>query len=237
MGIAHVAFRVSDYEKSRNFYNKLGFQQAFEFADPGKPRVSFIKINDRQFIELYERTDNSQQLGLMHICFETDDITSLRSAYIKEGLEATEIKKFRAGNLLFVIHDPEGQLIEYTQYLPASLHSQARGKYLGDQRISERLLEISTPAQDFSAQRSFYSSKLGFQPVGSSTTQLLIPGKSGERIELLRKSAAPQAKIVFKIKNLRSAARNLRGLQEQRQGRDLSTSDPDGTLVVFTTGR
>jgi catechol 2,3-dioxygenase-like lactoylglutathione lyase family enzyme len=50
VGIAHVAFRVRDYEKSRTFYQKLGFEQAFEFADPGKPSVSFIKINDHQFL-------------------------------------------------------------------------------------------------------------------------------------------------------------------------------------------
>src|SRR5271154_3382702 len=52
-GIAHVAFRVTDVQKSREFYRTLGFEQAFEIADPGKPLVSYIKINDRQFIEFY----------------------------------------------------------------------------------------------------------------------------------------------------------------------------------------
>ena len=52
-GIAHVAFRVADLDKSRAFYHTLGFEQAFEFADDGKTSVVFIKINDDQFIELY----------------------------------------------------------------------------------------------------------------------------------------------------------------------------------------
>ncbi|HYK49988.1 MAG TPA: VOC family protein [Terriglobales bacterium] len=50
-GIAHVAFRVNDLDKSREFYHTLGFDQAFEFTDAGKISVAYIKVNDRQFIE------------------------------------------------------------------------------------------------------------------------------------------------------------------------------------------
>src|ERR1019366_9694906 len=32
-GVAHVAFRVSDVPKSREFYRTLGWEQAFEFSD------------------------------------------------------------------------------------------------------------------------------------------------------------------------------------------------------------
>ena len=35
-GIAHIALRVNDLQKSREFYHKLGFEQAFEFTDNGK---------------------------------------------------------------------------------------------------------------------------------------------------------------------------------------------------------
>ena len=48
-GIAHVAFRVSDVAKSHEFYQKLGFEQSFEFNDPGKPPVSYMRVNDTQF--------------------------------------------------------------------------------------------------------------------------------------------------------------------------------------------
>ena len=60
-------------------------------------------------------------MGLIHICYEVHDIESLRNAYIKLGLNPPEAKKFRAGNLLFVLRDPEGQIVEFTQYLPGSL--------------------------------------------------------------------------------------------------------------------
>ena len=32
-GVAHVAFRVADVPKSREFYRTLGWEQAFEFSD------------------------------------------------------------------------------------------------------------------------------------------------------------------------------------------------------------
>jgi hypothetical protein len=207
---------------------------ALEFTDPGKPRVSFIKINDRQFIELYERTEDSQQPSLMHICFETGDIATLRGAYIKEGLEATEIKKFRAGNLLFGMHDPEGQLIEYTRYLPGSLHFSDRGRHLGKQGVSEYLLGASTPVQDLASERAFYISKLGFRATDSGPGNLLLPGESGEGVELFSKSADYKANIVFRVKSLSGTARNLRELNLRRRARNLYTEDPDGTVVVFT---
>lgn len=120
-GIAHVALRVADLEKSRQFYESLGFEKAFEFSDNGKVTELFVQINDRQFIELYPRAQESQSMGLIHICYEVHDIESLRNAYIKLGLNPPEAKKFRAGNLLFVLRDPEGQIVEFTQYLPGSL--------------------------------------------------------------------------------------------------------------------
>ena len=58
-GMAHVAFRVTDLSRSREFYPTLDFVEAFEFHDPGKPPVSYVKINNRQFIELYGGADDS----------------------------------------------------------------------------------------------------------------------------------------------------------------------------------
>src|SRR5689334_23932801 len=81
-GMAHVALRVTDIRKSREFYGRLGFEEAFTFSDPGKPPVSYLKVNDRQFIELYERSDDAQPPGLMHVCYEAGDIDALREYYL-----------------------------------------------------------------------------------------------------------------------------------------------------------
>lgn len=238
-GIAHVAFRVDSLEKSREFYRALGFEQAFEFTNEGKTAVAFIKINDRQFIELYPRTASSEAGGLLHVCFEASDIEVLRAAYVKQGLNPGEIKKFRAGNLLFVMHDPEGQLLEYTQYLPDSLHSVGRGKHLGEHRISQHLWKATATVQDIAAERRFYTSTLGFEGRGSAGGELRIPGNSGDEVEL--QSASPTAKpsIAFAVANVRHTAHELRsrGLKVNKTRGSVSITDPDGALIVFAAPR
>ena len=160
-GIAHVALRVNDLEKSREFYKTLGFEQAFEFTDNGKTSVAYIKVNDRQFIELIPRTSDSQPGGILHICFETADVESLHKTYLDRGLQPTEPKKARAGNLLFVMHGPDNQLLEYTQYMPESLHSLDHGKHLEAQRISTHMLEATTAVKDLAAERTYYIGQAG----------------------------------------------------------------------------
>ena len=58
IGMAHMAYYVSDLKQARDYY--AGFfriEQAFTLKNPdGTDHVVFIKINDHQFIELYGRT-------------------------------------------------------------------------------------------------------------------------------------------------------------------------------------
>ncbi len=232
-GIAHVAFRVSDLQKSRAFYAKLGFEKAFEFTDVGKVVELFVKVNDRQFIELYPRTQDSQRLELMHICFEASDIESLRQTYVQQGLLPSEAKKFKAGNLLFVLHDPEGQLVEYTQYLPGSLHSEDRGKHLGSHRLSEHLQASSTPVKDLASERVFYVDKLKFGNRSPEGVWLHLPGTVADEIEL--QPAATSAQITFSVADVKKTADVLRrrGLEADVQPDAVTVSDPDGTRIVF----
>ena len=85
-GIAHIAFRVSDLDREIAFLGKLGYEEAFTITYGGKTTEVFIKINDRQFIELYPQTDPSQPLGWMHVCFEAGDLNALQQYYASEGL-------------------------------------------------------------------------------------------------------------------------------------------------------
>src|SRR5258708_8848753 len=80
-GIAHIAFRVSDLTRSRIFYQKLGFQQAFVTTKDGKITESFLKVNDQQFIEIYPQQDPSQSIGIMHVWFEPNDLDTLNRSY------------------------------------------------------------------------------------------------------------------------------------------------------------
>jgi len=241
LGIAHVAFRVSDVSRAREFYRKLGFEQAFEFADPGKPPVSYMKINDRQFIELYGRADDSQPLGLMHVCYEVADIEGLVSEYSKRGLNPPPARKARAGNLLFVIRDPEDQIIEYTQYLPGSMHFEDRGQHLGEQRISQQLIGAGVPVRDLAAERAFYTSKLAFETANDdrNETSLRIPGRASEEILLERQTPTAKSEIVFGVPDLRQTSKELRarGLTVQDHKDAITVADPDGTVLIFKAER
>jgi catechol 2,3-dioxygenase-like lactoylglutathione lyase family enzyme len=236
-GIAHVAFRVNDLAKSRDFYNKLGFEQAFEFTDASRTSVAFIKVNDRQFIELYPRTADSQPGGLLHICFEASDIESVRGAYLKRELLPAEVKKARAGNLLFVMHDPEGQLLEYTQYLPDSLHSMDHAKHLGEHRISDHLLEATTWVKDIQAERAFYAAALSFESASPTGFEFFIAGNSGDKVGLQPQTATAQPRITFRVSIVRRTARDLRsrGFHVQKSRGAASIADPDGSILSFVS--
>ena len=236
-GIAHVAFRVNDLQKSRDFYETLGFVQAFAFSDAGKTSTAFIKINDHQFIELYPRTSDSQPGGLLHICFEAADLQSVRNAYLTQGLQPTEIKKARAGNFLFVMHDPEGQLLEYTQYLPDSLHSQTQGKFLDNRRISRHLFAATAGVKDLQTERAFYVTRLAFRESSPGSSRLYPAGDAENEVQL--QSASEKPRIEFSTADLEETARDLRsrGFRLQKSHGAISITDPDGTIIQFTSPR
>ena len=81
LSIAHAAMRVSDLSRSREFYRKLGFEEAFVFEKNGLPTEVFLKVNDDQFIELYPRENNSQASGFMHVCFESSNLEGLNRLF------------------------------------------------------------------------------------------------------------------------------------------------------------
>ncbi len=236
-GIAHVALRVNDLQKSHDFYGKLGFEEAFSFTDAGKVSVSYVKVNDRQFIELIPRTSDSQPGGILHTCFEVADIESLHKAYVDTGLQPTEAKKARAGNLLFVMHGPDNQLLEYTQYMPDSLHSRDHGKHLSERRVSTHMLGATTAVKDLPGERSYYTSKLGFKGTGSDGNEMYIAGNSGDKLELQLDAPTTRPHVVFTAGNLRKTAHDLRsrGLKVEKSRHAVSVTDPDGTVIVFVT--
>ena len=117
-GVAHVAIRVHDLAASVAFYEKLGFEQAFDLRKNDIPYESFIKINDNQFIELYPVTERDATVGFLHLCFEGEDLNAIYNDYVSHGLTPTPVRKAGAGNLLFTLKGLQQfsvpQNIEYT---------------------------------------------------------------------------------------------------------------------------
>ena len=189
-GIAHIAIRVKDIAASVDFYHKLGFEQAF--ANTGKDGVvtqSFLKINDRQFIELYPITDRDTRIEFLHLCFEGADLNAIHDYYVAEGLTPIAVRTAGAGNLLFTMKGPQQfadpQNIEYTQYMPGSKHTVDFGQHLGPDRVGDKMTVVALAMQDPAAARTYYLTKLGFTPSKSNPALLDLPGTPGESVEIV----------------------------------------------------
>jgi catechol 2,3-dioxygenase-like lactoylglutathione lyase family enzyme len=234
-GIAHIAVRVKDIATSVAFYRKLGFDQAFaNLAKDGTTVTqSFIKLNDRQFIELYPVTTRDPQIGFLHLCFEGADLNALHDFYVSEGLTPIAVRTAGAGNLLFTMKGPQQfadpQNIEYTQYMPGSKHTLDVGQHLGPDRVGEKMIVVALAMQDPAAARDFYLHKLGFAPVPGSKDRLSLPGNSGEEVEIVPVSElGPRSSIVLESANLEKAAGQLQRQQVEFNRATATSTGPEG---------
>lgn len=237
-GIAHAAIRVTDLVRSRDFYEKLGFEEAFAMDQGGTPTQSFIKINDRQFIELYPQRGPSQAIGFMHVCFESGDLEGLNRFYIAQGLSPNAVRRAGAGNLLFTMEGPEKQNIEYTQYMPGSRHTNDRGKHLGASRVAEEILAVGIEMEAPAPAATFYKEKLEFVAGRAwvpGQNWLNLPGKSKQLVEISHRAPGTAFQLFFSVSNLRSAEGQLKALHLRYKRRKslLLALDPDGNRLVF----
>jgi len=236
-GIAHIAIRVSNLDNSRNFFRRLGFEESFSLASGGTTKEVFVKINDHQFIELYPRTDAHQALGWMHVCYESDSLQDLNSSYGARGLKPSPVVKAGAGNLIFSLKDPENRVVEFTQYMPGSLHFADRGKHLGEHRISNELIGIRVSTPDLALLERFYRLGLGFdEQQVKAGTRIRIPGKTHQWIEFDKTSASRSTEFWMLLSNAREAAREAmeQGFAVRRKKRVAFIDDPDGNIFAFT---
>src|ERR1700761_1747553 len=207
-GIAHVAFRVSDLEKSRAFMHRLGFEEAFALTGNEKATEAFFKVNDRQFIEIYERHD-SQPLGWMHVCFESNSLPALDDLYQSRSLDPSKVVKGGAGNLLFSLHDPEGRVVGFTQYMPGSRHTLDHGLHLGPGRISDELEGIEVPSPSLLPAQRFYVDGLGLVGQSASPMAHLRIADTDQWIALRSGGTDHRPRFIFRVKNVQQAARTL----------------------------
>lgn len=256
-GIAHIAIRVKDLPASVEFYRKLGFEQPFAMNRGDVITQSFIKINDRQYIELYPVTERDTQTGFLHLCFEGGDLNPIHDYYVAEGLTPIAVRKAGAGNMLFTLKGPqqysEPQNIEYTEYMPGSRHSNDFGQHLGPDRVGDKMTVVALAMQDPAAARAFYIDRLGFTPSKRNADRLDLPGgESGEQVEIVSVSElGPRSSIVLTTPDLNKAEAQLKRQQVPykrasasagAQGKTttvemIAVTDPDGNIIRIQQAR
>ena len=239
-GIGHIAYRASDLDKEVAFLAKLGYEKSFGFTDAaGKTNEVFVKVNDREFIEVYAQTDPAQPLGWMHVCYEADDINGLVAALTARGLPAKPARKAGAGNLISSLDDPEKRVTEFTQYMPGSRHTLDKGLHLGEHRISDKLLGFEVPVPDVEAAKKFYVAGLGFEArEGKEGLRLSVPGAPDLRIQI-RAAATGGPETLFRVADAAKPAEQLKalGLTVKQERNRVLVSDPDGNVFAFVAPR
>src|SRR5215831_593565 len=177
LGVAHIALFVSDIEKSRAFYKDfLGFSEPFQLDNPDRSlSLTFIKVNDRQYIELFPGLETGAD-RLNHISIQTDDAEAMRVYLASRGIAVpAKVPKGRIKNSNFNVKDPDGHTVEIVQYEPDGWSMREKGKFMTNARISERMLHVGIIVGDLSAAQKFYGDILGFREIwrGSSRGDVL----------------------------------------------------------------
>jgi lactoylglutathione lyase len=166
VGISHIALMTGDLAAARAFYgHTLGFQEPFTVNKPaGGLMLTYFKVNDHQYIEIFPELSTPTGDRLSHIAFETTNARALRDYLAARAVKVPDtLMPGLDGNLSFTAKDPDGHTVEFVEYLPGSLHSRNFGKFLPDTRISEHMIHLGITIRDRAAADRFYKDILGFQ--------------------------------------------------------------------------
>jgi catechol 2,3-dioxygenase-like lactoylglutathione lyase family enzyme len=171
VGVAHIGLRTDDIAAARRFYGGvLGFREPFsldKLPEEGTGLLlTYFKVNDHHYIEVFPELKDPKQDRLSHISFETTDIDALYAYLKNRGVKVPEkLEPMQDGNRGFDVFDPDGHDVEFIQYMPGSLHSRNFGKFLPSTRISQRMIHVGVVVKDRAAADRFYKDILGFQDI------------------------------------------------------------------------
>ncbi len=167
VGVAHIGLKTDDIAAARKFYGGvLGFGEFTLDDPPGTLLLSYFKVNDHQYIEVFPNLNDPKEDRLSHISFETSDAEQLRAYLASRGVKVPEkLEPMLDGNRGFDVFDPDGHDVEFVELRPGSLHSRNFGKYLPTTRISERIIHVGVVVKDRAASDHFYKDILGFREI------------------------------------------------------------------------
>ncbi len=129
-------------------------------------QITYFKINDHQYIELFPELNDPQKDRLTHVGFETTDVERLRQYLASKGVKVPEkVDLLPDGSRGFNVFDPDGHDVEFVQYVPQSLEYRNMGKFMPATRISQHMIHVGVVIQDRAAADRFYHDILGFRDI------------------------------------------------------------------------
>ena len=267
IGLGHAGVKTTDVPRADAFYaGVLGYQMPFHLMMPKAPdqlMLNYYKVNDTQYLEVYPGYKAGGNFRMTHVAFITNDLEKLRQMMIDRGLTPGPINPGLDGNKSFGIRPPPGQqlgFLEFTQYLPGSLHSNTNGKDVSDKRLSDHMQFAGILVTDMDAALAFYKT-MGFTeiwrgpaegPTQGLQVDMQLPGKSHDYVELISKPMpiSPEEAgmvqhfgfatpgILVTYKSAVDAGAKVTG--PPHVGPDgkmeFGVMDPDGTELIFRDG-
>jgi catechol 2,3-dioxygenase-like lactoylglutathione lyase family enzyme len=156
-GISHITLYADDRAKSKEFYaTLLGWE-----AVPPTGTQSGLRFyaNHWQYVELLSPPQPGLPNRLETVGFSTGDAESLRKFLGASGVQVpAALTVHQDGSRSFLVHDPEGNRIEFTQegdHVPAMPES-------ASQRLSSHIIHTGYLVRDRAALDHFYKDLLGF---------------------------------------------------------------------------
>ncbi len=122
-GVQHIGIPTNDIENTIEFYQKLGFEIAFQTVnEEANEKVVFLKLHTL-VIETYENKAAVMQSGAIdHISIDVKDIEKVYAMINQAGLNSTQdtvhfLPFWENGVKFFTIEGPNKEKVEFSQYL------------------------------------------------------------------------------------------------------------------------
>jgi hypothetical protein len=168
-GLAHIAYNVS----SANWNSVLSMWTSYLGFDTVTTSSDFalVKINDQQFIELYQRPITAPQFQLANWGFYVSDAEAFRQQLSQAGITVpSSCTKNALGNLSFFTTDPDGHQNEWVQYLPDSVTSLSLGQHMPGTQLFGYLEDYGDATANITTADAYYT-KCGFSGTGVKVYQ------------------------------------------------------------------
>lgn len=120
-GIQHIGIPTNKMNTTIDFYEKLGFEIAFETVNDGD-RVVFLKLNNL-VIETYESESAKEEYGAIdHIALDVTNIEQVYEEIKRLGLNTLNdsinfLPFWEHGVRFFTIEGPNKEKVEFSQML------------------------------------------------------------------------------------------------------------------------
>jgi lactoylglutathione lyase len=132
-GLAHVAIKVKDIDRTLAFYTGLlGMQEMMRInKDDGSLWIVYLRITDTQFLEVFpgaegDRAPGWNTNGLNHICLTFTDLEAVVRELTGKGIKfIIQLKVGADRNKQAWIEDPDGNRLELMQMAPDSMQAKA----------------------------------------------------------------------------------------------------------------